>query len=94
MQPDLYNVKQKIKSYIGISTSLLILKMRIFRFKTNIFKSDLEKIGKILSRYKGIRWKIDNDSKNNVLQVNGYGVTPGEIITSIKAAGYECRELE
>jgi UDP-N-acetylmuramate-alanine ligase len=67
--------------------------MRIFRFKTNIFKSDLEKIGNILSQYKGIRWKIDNDSKNNVLQVDGYGVTPQEIIKTIKAAGFECQEL-
>ena len=67
--------------------------MRIFRFKTNIFKSDLEKIEEILGQYKGIRWKIDNDSKNNVLQVDGYGVTPQEIIASIKAAGYECEEI-
>jgi UDP-N-acetylmuramate-alanine ligase len=69
--------------------------MRIFRFKTNIIKSDQEKIGKFLSQYKGIRWKINNDTttKNNVLQVDGYGVTPQEIIKSIKAAGYECQEL-
>ena len=67
--------------------------MRIFRFKTNIFKSDLKKVGEILKQYKGIRWKIDSDSKNNVLQVDGYGVTPKEIITSIKAGGFECQEL-
>ena len=67
--------------------------MRIFRFKTNIFKSDTEKIGEILKQYKGIRWKIDNDSKNNVLQVDGFGVTPQEIIKSIKSVGFECQEL-
>ena len=67
--------------------------MRIFRFKTNIFKSDQEKIGKVLIHYKGIRWKINNESKNNVLQVEGYGVSPHEIIKSIKAAGFECEEL-
>jgi len=67
--------------------------MRIFRFKTNIIKSDLVKIGKLLSQYKGIKWTIDFESKNNILQVNGYGVSQKEIITSIKAAGFECLEL-
>ena len=68
--------------------------MRIFRFKTNIFKSDQEKIAEILGQYKGMRWKIDFESKNNILQVNGYGITAQKIIVSIKAAGYECQELE
>jgi copper chaperone CopZ len=68
--------------------------MKIFVFKTNIFKSDQEKIEGIFSQYKGIvKWEIDFESKNNVLQVKGYGVTAQKIIASIKEAGYLCEEI-
>ena len=39
------------------------------------------------------KWKIDFENRNKVLQVDCYGVTAQKIIASIKAAGYECKEL-
>ena len=68
--------------------------MKIFMFKTNIKESEKKMIGDILSQYRGIKkWKIDFENKNNVLQVDCYGVTEQKIIASIKAAGYDCKEI-
>lgn len=67
--------------------------MKIFQFKTNILKSDKNKVGKILNQFKGITWKMVFENMHNILKVEDYGVTVQKIISAINAAGFECKEL-
>ena len=69
--------------------------MKIFLFKTNITKeSDKKIIGQALQQYRGVKkWSIDFETKNKLLRIDGYGVSPEKIIDAILKVGFQCKLL-
>ena len=70
--------------------------MKILIFKTNIdSKKHKIVIEDVLKQHKGIsKWSIDFEDKNNILRIDGYGITAQKIIKTINEAGFKCEEID
>ncbi len=67
----------------------------ILVFKTNIrFKKDIKSVEPLLDGHAAIlKWNIDMQDSDRVLRLESQQNIAGEIINSIRQAGYHCEEL-
>ncbi|MDE3247687.1 MAG: hypothetical protein KGO82_03440 [Bacteroidota bacterium] len=69
--------------------------MTILVFKTNLrTRTMVQQISPELNQVQGIlRWNVDLQDIDNVLRVEGEGITVNGIVNRLVEAGYRCEEL-
>lgn len=69
--------------------------MQVLVFKTNLrTRTMIRQITPELNQVQGIlRWNVDLQDIDNVLRVEGVGITVNGIVNRLVEAGYHCEEL-
>lgn len=70
--------------------------MKEMKFNTNIKCTGcIEKVTPLLNEVEGINeWEVDILSIDKVLRVKSGSVSPAEVISAVKKAGYEITQVE
>jgi len=69
--------------------------MKTLKFKTNINCGGcVATVTPFLEKIKGVKWKVNTDDKDKILEVSGDEISSDDITRAVKEAGFKIEPLE